>query len=88
MTTKYEVGGFFKKNLIELVEIEKETEKSIWINGRVHRKTTSYEKYFDTWEEAKDYLMAQTESKISHLSAELEKQKSKLKILLKLEKPQ
>lgn len=88
MMIKYQVGGFFKKNPIEPVEVEKETEKSIWINGCIRRKTSGYEKYFDTWQEAHDYLKNQAESKISRLSAELEKQRNKLETLLKLENPQ
>lgn len=41
---------------IETVEIEKETDKSVWIDGRRHPKKGLFDSYFDTWEEAKLFL--------------------------------
>ena len=37
---------------IEEVEVEKETDKSIWINGNRCAKVTDYASYFNTWERA------------------------------------
>lgn len=39
------------------IEVERETAKYVWIKGRRHGKRTEWDNYFDTWEEAKDFLM-------------------------------
>ena len=46
------------------VEIDRETKKSIWINGRRQAKTNSYENYHNTWTDAFDYLMTQQAKKL------------------------
>ncbi len=54
---------------IETVEISRETESSVFIldryQGRIRRyaKTTSYEKYFDTWEDAYIFLVAEAQKR-------------------------
>lgn len=57
---KYRTGGF-GVNLIETVDVERETEHSIWINGRRNSKKTSYHKYWDTWQEAHEHLLEHAE---------------------------
>lgn len=42
---------------IKEVEVERETQSSVWINGRVERKMTEYYYYFDTWEDAYQALL-------------------------------
>ena len=42
---------------VEKVEIEKETESSVWIKGRREAKETQYHAFFNTFQEAKDFLI-------------------------------
>jgi hypothetical protein len=44
-------------NWIQKIEIEKETDKSYWIEGRRHTKHTNSEKMFETYTEAKDFMI-------------------------------
>jgi hypothetical protein len=40
------------------ISVEKQTANSVWIKGRTYRKTTQYEGFFETAEEAWDALEA------------------------------
>ena len=69
----YTCGGGSK---ITPVEVEKETEKSVWIKGNRHAKESGYAHYFDTWEDAKGALMSCQKSVIKRIRRELEVAKS------------
>ncbi len=49
---------------IKVVEVERETETSVWINGRRNSKRTQYDNFFDTWGEAFHYLLERAETKL------------------------
>ena len=53
---KFRVGGCSRK-LIEEVEVDRETDVSVFIEKQRHAKRSSYYNYFDTWDEAKDFLL-------------------------------
>ena len=79
---KYRTGGFGNK-LIEKVEVERETEVSVWINGRRNAKDSSWYKYFNSWNEAHSFLIEKAESdveaatnRLRRASANLQKIKS------------
>ena len=87
---KYKTGGYGE--LIEEVEIVRETEKSVFVKdlygfntGRVSReaKRCSYSNYFDTMKEAKDFLKQRFEDKIKSHEQQIE---SANKSLAKVEK--
>lgn len=46
------------------VEVEKETETSVWIRGQRNNKVTQYTVYHDTWEAAKAYLIGVTTKRL------------------------
>jgi hypothetical protein len=52
--------------MIEVVDIERETESSVWINGSRCGKLTEYHSYFDTFIEAKSHLLAGAERKVKN----------------------
>jgi hypothetical protein len=52
---KYQTGTW--GDLIRVVEVERETDTSVWINGCCIRKRTGYVSYFDTFLEAKQHLL-------------------------------
>lgn len=56
---------------IEKVYVDRETDKSVWINGRCFRKDTGgtqyYEtRYFDTFREAFDFIDTRLKNKYSY----------------------
>jgi hypothetical protein len=74
---KYRTGGW-GKNLIERVAVEKETESSVWINGRRNAKKTDYHSYFDTWDDAKRHLLTVAEKKVVGIRLNLERANDEL----------
>jgi hypothetical protein len=73
---KYRTGGW-GKNLIEVVEVEKETVNSVWLKGSSTRrlKLSGFHNYFNTWEEAKNFLQDQADRKVDSLRRQLEQAK-------------
>jgi hypothetical protein len=60
MSIKYvAVNGYM--SFINKVEISRETDSSVFINGNCYRKRTEYEAYFDTFKEAQRWLIAKSE---------------------------
>ena len=50
---------------IERVEIDKESEKSVWISGHRNAKRSEFHNYFDTAEEALDFLSKDIDRKLN-----------------------
>lgn len=57
---------------IETVEVERETDKSVWINGQRNAKRTDWFNYWNTFIEAKNHLMIVAEKKINAARFNLE----------------
>ncbi len=70
----------FKTGLgkIERVECDRETETMVWVNGRGYKKLTSYESYFDSWNEAKAHMIRRAEEDVKWHERQLDAAKSKL----------
>jgi len=62
---------------IEKIEVERETEKSVWIKGNKCCKT-SYCCYFDTWQEAHEYILDLANNQVNRAILQLERTKSLL----------
>lgn len=60
---KYRLVAIHKdpKRRISPVEVERETESNVWINGRRRAKLTEYESYFDSFEKARAHLLERAE---------------------------
>ena len=71
MTKKYGV-------IIEKVEVERETESSIWTDGVRNAKRSGWSNFFDTFDEAKDFLMKESESHLLYNEKRLEAAKNRL----------
>ena len=54
MAIKYRTG--WHRDVIERIEVERETEHSVWVGGSREGRWTSYHKYHDTWHNARAYL--------------------------------
>ncbi len=77
----YKTGGW--KELIEVVEPTKVTEKSVWLaNGR-SAKRGNYANYWYTMEEAKEHLKEKYNRMIESAERKIEKAKADLETLNK-----
>lgn len=76
---KFRTGGF--RSLIESVEIERETDTNVWINGRRSSKSTNYHKFFNTWDEAKAALVAKAERDLSNAKRTVDRARSTLEAM-------
>lgn len=81
---KYKTGGY--KEDIEAVEIERETESSVWIGVRRHGKSTNWYKYHDTWEEARTYLLTMVTHRVRNCQSSLDSAKAELSRISKIKK--
>jgi hypothetical protein len=85
----YKTGGW--KELIEVVEVEKVTEKSVWLShGRTARRS-NYCSYWDTMEEAEEHLKAKYNNMIQAAESRIERAQYNLEaldILVKIIKKQ
>ena len=72
------------KDPVEEVEIEKETSVFVWIKGRRHKKETEYHCFFDTREEAFDYLIKQEIAEIALLKQRVQQKDLRVYKLEKL----
>lgn len=63
---------------IKRVECERETESSVYINGRRSSKVSSYERYHDSWAEAHAFLVTKQQYEIDSLRRKLEQANGKL----------
>ena len=73
---KYRTSGW--EHDIERVEVERETEHSVWIKGRRRSRWTSYEKYHDTWHNAHAYLKSKAEQTLETNERYLEEYRKEL----------
>lgn len=70
---------------IEKVEIIKESEHFVWIKKDVREaKNTKYHQYFDSYSEAKAYLVQKQDKEISKLKIKIKELESKLQKYLNL----
>lgn len=83
----------FGRHRIEKVEVVKETEKTVWVktgDGATINKTLKdsvYHHYFNSWQEAKDYLLAKKQTEIESIRRRLEYANSVLGNIKGLKEP-
>lgn len=65
---------------IKKIEISRESDSSVWdMQNRRHNKNGEWENYFDTFEEAKNYLIEEKNKEIKKAQEQLEYVMEKLK---------
>jgi len=77
----YKTGGW--KELIEVIEPIKVTEKSVWLSNVRNAKRSNYGNYWDTLEEAKEHLTEKYNRMIESSERKIEKAKTDLEALSK-----
>ena len=50
--------------MIETIQVEKESEKSVWIDGRRCAKRSGFDNYFDSFDEAKEFLTEYADNRL------------------------
>lgn len=60
------------------IEVDKVNEKSIWIDGHRNSRLSSYHNYFETWEDAKNFLVTRCESNLQSDKQRLDRCMSEL----------
>jgi len=77
---KYKTTEFFCNPYakIEKVEVERETDKCIWIGNNRHLKKTESEKYFASWNEAHKYILDLANNNVNRAILQLERAKGLL----------
>ena len=77
---------------IQPIDVVKETDKSVFIqqgrNLNRQAKETTYDQWFTTWEDAHNFLVKRTESKIEYLKGRLEDTEDNLTEILNMDKPE
>lgn len=81
--TKYETGGFGLK-LIVPVTITRESNKSVWFGNDSRLKRSSYRNYFDTWDQAREYLITKAQERVTKYENQMNYAKEKLGEILKV----
>ena len=66
---------------IAVTNIDRETEKSVFINGRKHEKRSECDNYHDTFDEAKSFCTENIEYRIASLEKKIDLEKLALEKL-------
>jgi hypothetical protein len=68
---KYKANYYWRPE-VEKVEVERETDFSVWVKGCPEAKQTRYHVFFDTFAEAKAFLIDVFEKKAQDVRFQLE----------------
>ena len=74
MVTKYRADEYPPR--IYAVEVERETDASVWVRGRKRPKTSYHGVFRDTWEEAHAFLMDLARKNLEGSQRELDRNRS------------
>lgn len=87
--TKYktESSAWRTEAKITAVEIDRESESSVWVKGNRLQKVTQWHHFHDSWEAAQAYLISEAERKVEHMRRSLEVHKSYLGNIKGMKKP-
>ena len=58
---------------IEPINVDRESDACVWINGRRKNKVSTDEIIFDSWDEAKAWLLQRAEKKLNSARRQLER---------------
>lgn len=74
---KYMTTGYGTDKIVP-VEVDRETERCVWVGGRRRAKNSDYESYFSTWDEAHNHLLGKVQVKVDAARRRLEQLNSEL----------
>lgn len=91
MITKYRTRLYARWGCepnIERVEVERVTEFSVWIDGRRLAKTSEFQTYFDTWEQAQEALIGCQETNLRVLRNHVDQHEATLEEIQNMVNPE
>jgi hypothetical protein len=82
----YKTNNFYTLRPIDEIEleVEKETDSTMWVNGKRMVKKTEMNCYFKTYNEAKTYLILKQKDKITKIETSLKFAQNQLQKLQEL----
>lgn len=83
---KYRTGSWGREP-IETIEIERETDKCVWIAGSRHNKISGYYMFHDSWVEAKSHLLNRAERNLESARRSLQRCQDELGNIKGLKEP-
>ena len=83
----YCAGPSWRKLRIEPIHVERSTDLSLLIDGRMRRKEGQYEKHFPTWDAAKAHLVWNADREVEHCRVALDRAISSLDVTRKMSPP-
>lgn len=81
---KYRTGGYRYKGTIEKVIVERETEPSVYLNGRRYLKRSEKHNFFDSFKKAKTFLLEKAEFDVNRYKKHLTNAQEKLEAIKSL----
>ncbi len=84
---KYDSFCFRDEEFIKVVEVEKFTDKTVWIKGRRNSRSSQYDRYFPSFEEAKKFVIERFERRLQSAKDELYRCEARLQKIKNQEVP-
>lgn len=70
--------SLYSGGTIHAVNVERSTESSVWMGGRRRARTSEYEQYWETWQEAHAYLLRRVTNTVRVCRNELERAEQRM----------
>lgn len=83
MTTRYLTTSYW--NDIRTVEVERETEKCVWVKGRRQHRRSRYDNYFDTYDQARQFLIDEAQTRLAQAEQKVAQRRALLETVQALE---
>lgn len=83
----YQASEWGELPSITEVAVTRETENSVWFDGKLRRKESEGEAYFHTWAEAKDWLVTRAVARLETTMKRLKRENDRLDALEAMQPP-
>jgi len=83
---KYSTDSYSTK--IVKVEVDRETESSVWIKGRRTKKKSDFMTFHDSWKDAHCWLLSRAQSKLKYILIRYEERLSDVNAIEKMTEPE
>ena len=77
MNIKYLARDWYSTT-IEVVEVERETESSVWVNGSRRKRSGGRDRYFDEWKDAHEWLIELAQRKLDDAKVALQRAQGRM----------
>ena len=84
MTIKKYIASLGYLPLIEVIDVDRETATHVWIDGTRGRKSSIFETYHDTFEQAKEHLLSLANADCDSAAGHLHRKQKARKLVIEL----